>query len=84
MVPSKRRRISIVWIVPLFAAVVAIGIDIQRIMAYAKKVLSRIGARGVDAATRIVGFFVSMMGMGLIFHGLVEAIQAYATKGPES
>jgi paraquat-inducible protein B len=56
LVPSKRRRISIVWIVPLFAAVVAIGIDIQRIMAYAKKVLSRIGARGVDAATRIVGF----------------------------
>ena len=32
VVPKKQRRISIVWIVPLFAAVVAIGIAVQRIM----------------------------------------------------
>jgi multiple antibiotic resistance protein len=52
-------------------------------LAYAKNVLSRIGPRGIDAATRIVGFFVSTMGMGLIFHGVVEAIQTYgATTGP--
>jgi hypothetical protein len=37
--------------------------------------------RGVDAATRIVGFFVSTMGMGPIFHGLIEAVQTYATEG---
>jgi multiple antibiotic resistance protein len=48
-------------------------------LAYAKKVLSRIGPRGIDAATRIVGFFVSSMGMGLIFHGVVEAIQTYGS-----
>ena len=46
-------------------------------LAYAKKILGRIGPLGVDAATRIVGFFVSAMGMGLIFHGLVEAIRQY-------
>ena len=43
----------------------------------ARKVLSRIGAKGIDAATRIVGFFVSCMGMGLIFHGAIEALRAY-------
>ena len=30
--PPKRRRISIVWIIPILAAVVAIGIAIQRVM----------------------------------------------------
>jgi multiple antibiotic resistance protein len=39
--------------------------------------LRRIGTQGVDAATRIVGFFVSTMGMGLIFHGLLEVMQQY-------
>jgi multiple antibiotic resistance protein len=43
----------------------------------AKLVLSRIGPRGIDAATRIVGFFVSAMGMGLVFHGTIEAFQSY-------
>jgi hypothetical protein len=41
----------------------------------------RIGPRGIDAATRIVGFFVSAMGMGLIFHGVTEAIQTYMLGG---
>jgi MarC family membrane protein len=51
-------------------------------LAYAKNVLHRIGPRGIDAATRIVGFFVSTIGMGLIFHGVIEAIQTYlATTG---
>jgi multiple antibiotic resistance protein len=46
-------------------------------LVYAKKISGRIGPLGIDAATRIVGFFVSAMGMGLIFHGLVEAIHDY-------
>jgi multiple antibiotic resistance protein len=40
-------------------------------------ILGRIGPRGIDAATRIVGFFVAAMGMGLIFHGVTEAIHTY-------
>src|SRR5262245_4522628 len=32
VVPKKQTRISMVWIIPIFAAVVAIGIAIQRIM----------------------------------------------------
>jgi multiple antibiotic resistance protein len=43
--------------------------------------LGRIGPRGIDAATRIVGFFVAAMGMGLIFHGVTEAIQALGVAG---
>jgi multiple antibiotic resistance protein len=46
-------------------------------LVYAKKILSKIGPQGVDAATRIVGFFVSAMGGGLIFHGTVEFLQSY-------
>jgi multiple antibiotic resistance protein len=42
-----------------------------------RRILMRIGPKGVDATTRIVGFFVSAMGMGLIFHGVVEALQTY-------
>jgi multiple antibiotic resistance protein len=32
---------------------------------------------GIDAATRIVGFFVSAMGVGLVFRGVIEAFQDY-------
>jgi len=32
VVPQKRTRISIVWIIPILAAVVAVGIAVQRIM----------------------------------------------------
>jgi len=35
------------------------------------------GPKGIDAASRIVGFFVAAMGMGLIFHGVVEALFSY-------
>jgi multiple antibiotic resistance protein len=50
-------------------------------LAYSNAILGRIGPRGIDAATRIVGFFVSAMGMGLIFHGLTEAIHDYVLTG---
>jgi small neutral amino acid transporter SnatA (MarC family) len=32
---------------------------------------------GIDAATRIVGFFVSAIGVGLIFDSVVEALQMH-------
>ena len=47
----------------------------------ANVILGRIGPRGIDAATRIVGFFVAAMGMGLIFHGVTEAIRTYVLTG---
>jgi len=32
---------------------------------------------GIDAATRIVGFFVSAIGVGLIFDGAIEALEMH-------
>lgn len=58
-------------------AILAVMLVIYLILAYARKILRRIGPQGVDAATRIVGFFVSAMGMALIFHGLIEVMQQY-------
>lgn len=40
-------------------------------------ILKKIGPKGIDAATCITGFFVSAMGMGLIFSGIVEFLQSY-------
>lgn len=42
-------------------------------LARAQHILKRIGPQGVDAVTRIIGFFVSAMGMGLLVHGALEA-----------
>jgi multiple antibiotic resistance protein len=58
-------------------AIVATMVVTGLILSFARKILGRIGPQGVDAATRIVGFFVSAMGMGLIFHGLLEVLHQY-------
>ncbi len=58
-------------------AIVATMAVTYLLLAYARVVLRRIGPKGIDAATRIVGFFVSAMGMGLIFHGVVEAVHTF-------
>jgi multiple antibiotic resistance protein len=47
------------------------------ILAYADEIVGHIGPHGIDAASRIVGFFVAAIGVGLIFHGVIEAIQTY-------
>jgi multiple antibiotic resistance protein len=59
------------------AAIVATMAATYLCLAYARPLLGRIGPKGIDAATRLVGFFVATMGMGLIFHGLIEALQSY-------
>jgi len=46
-------------------------------LAYAEKVTRWLGPLGLDAATRIVGFFVSAIGMGLIFDGVIEALRTH-------
>jgi MarC family integral membrane protein len=46
-------------------------------LVYAKTILKKVGPQGIDAATRIAGFLVSAMGVGLIFHGIVEFLQSY-------
>ena len=46
-------------------------------LAYAEKLTQRIGPMGIDATTRIVGFFVSAIGVGLIFDGVIEALEMH-------
>ena len=35
------------------------------------------GRQGIDAVTRLVGFFVSAIGMGLMFHGLTDFLARF-------
>jgi len=58
-------------------AIVATMVTTYLSLAYAGRILKKIGPKGIDAATRITGFFVSAMGMGLIFNGIVEFLQSY-------
>ena len=41
---------------------------------YAGKLSEKLGPMGIDAVTRIVGLFVSAMGVALIFDGVIEAL----------
>jgi multiple antibiotic resistance protein len=65
----------------IMLAIVATMFVTYLALIYAHAILGKIGAKGVDAATRLVGFFVSAMGMGLVFHGLVEVLQLYKLVG---
>jgi len=77
----KHSQFKVISAVAMGVAIVASMLVTYLCLAYAKKILRRIGPKEIDAATRIVGFFVSTMGMGLIFHGVVEAIQTYGASG---
>jgi multiple antibiotic resistance protein len=46
-------------------------------LANSERLTKKIGPLGIDAATRIVGFFVSAMGVGLIFDGVIEALEMH-------
>jgi multiple antibiotic resistance protein len=79
----KHAEFEFATAVAICVAIVATMVVTYLLLAYAKVVLGRIGPKGIDAATRIVGFFVSTMGMGLIFHGVLEALQTYGiVSGP--
>ena len=73
----KHAEFKVLALVAVVLAIVATMWITYLFLASAKKVMRRIGPMGVDAATRIVGFFVSAIGMGLIFHGAVEALRTY-------
>jgi multiple antibiotic resistance protein len=46
-------------------------------LAYADRLTKWLGPIGIDAVTRIVGFFVSAIGVGLIFDGVIEALEMH-------
>ena len=73
----RHAEFEVVAFIAICAAILATMLVTFMVLRAAKIVLARIGPHGIDAATRIVGFFVSAMGMGLIFHGVIEALQTY-------
>jgi multiple antibiotic resistance protein len=63
--------------VAITAAIVATMLVTFLCLAYADKLTKKLGPMGIDAATRIVGFFVSAMGVGLIFDGIIEVLETH-------
>jgi multiple antibiotic resistance protein len=63
--------------IAIAAAIVATMVVTYLCLANAQKLTERIGPMGIDAATRIVGFFVSAIGVGLIFDGVFEALEMH-------
>ncbi len=62
------------------AAIVATMLVTSLCLAYADTLVRRLRPLGIDAATRIVGFFASAIGLGLIFDGVVEALETHGLK----
>ena len=58
-------------------AIVATMLATYVCLANSARLTARIGPLGIDAVTRIVGFFVSAIGVGLVFDGVVEALQMH-------
>ncbi len=57
VVPKRQTRISIIWIIPILAAVVAIGIAIQRIMSEGPTIsIVFKGAQGVEAGKTFIKY----------------------------
>src|SRR5579863_2895813 len=54
---KKRRRISVVWIIPILAAVIALGIAIQRAMNEGPTItIAFKGAEGVEAGKTFIKY----------------------------
>src|SRR5258708_4459246 len=57
VVPRKRGRISVIWIIPILAAVVAIGIAIQRIRSEGPTIeIVFSAAEGIEAGKTLVKY----------------------------
>ena len=57
VVPKKRQRISVVWLIPILAAVVGIGIAIQQIMSEGPTITIVFkSAEGIEAGKTFVKF----------------------------
>jgi multiple antibiotic resistance protein len=73
----KQPSTNLAALAAIVAAIIATTLVTYLCLVYARTLSEKLGARGIDAITRIVGFFVSAMGIGLIFDGVIEALQTY-------
>lgn len=70
----ERSSTEILSFAAVAAAIVATMVATYICLANARRLSHWIGPMGIDAATRIVGFFVSAIGVGLLFDGVIEAL----------
>lgn len=68
---------SVLELLAIVAAIVATMGVTYLFLYYAERIMRRVGPGAIDAVTRIVGFFVSAIGMGLVFHGLTDVLAGY-------
>jgi len=73
----KHSATEIAGLIAVSAALVATMATTCLILIGAKQLQQRLGPRGIDAATRIVGFFVASMGIGMAFDGVIEALEMH-------
>jgi len=71
---------EITGLIAVSAALVATMATTFLILAGGKKLQQWLGPRGIDAATRIVGFFVASMGIGMAFDGVIEALEMHGMR----
>ncbi len=70
-----RKHAAVAGFVEVSAAMMATMAVTFVILAFAKSLQKRLGPRGINAATRIVGFFVAAMGISMAFDGATEALK---------
>jgi len=63
--------------VAVVAAIIATMLVTYLCLNYASRLSKTLGPMGIDAITRIVGFFVSAIGVALIFDGVIEALESH-------
>ena len=73
----KHSATELASFVAIVAAIFATMLVTYFCLAYAGKLSEKLGAMGIDAITRIVGFFVSAMGVALMFDGVIEALETH-------
>jgi multiple antibiotic resistance protein len=71
----RKSQFELLSFAAIALAIVATMFVTYLCLAHGKAVVGRIGPMGIDAATRIVGFFVAAIGGGLIMHGVLEALR---------
>ena len=71
----KQSPTELASFVAIVAAILATMFVTYLCLIYAGKLSEKLGPMGIDAITRIVGFFVSAMGVALIFDGVIEEIR---------
>lgn len=80
MATIERSRSESLAFGAIFAAILAAIFVVYLCLAYAGGLVARLGPMGINAASRIVGFFISAMGVSLVFNGVIEALQTQGVR----